>query len=216
MILLISCFNLTNRLQYIKEKWLNDCQIPYLIVLGNPFLHETYNYDEKNKILYVKCEDYYDDLVYKVYLGIKYIYKNFNPEFILKIDDDVIVNNEMLNAWLKNRDRNIQYCGKPSYRDCDSIEDYGIAKFKRPENKTTCIVPKVYLCLGPMYFLGRKAIEILVREMDPKRIKLEDVNVGITLNKWAIFPSNKIVLFQDNKSEKHIGWHDIARLEVPL
>jgi hypothetical protein len=209
----------------IRKYWLRSSNIPFVFVVGNPNLEKkSYVYKSSENILEIGCEDHYDDLVYKIAYGVDAIIKLFNPEFILKIDDDIIVDTtqlhnilyeiEVLNREFRN---SITYCGVNIINKKQSITKFGIEKYTKPSNQQATKIDPVSYCAGPMYYLGKEAMTIIQKYMNPDLIKFEDVNVGMTLNKRGIFP-HSLPFYVNSETEfmldKSVGWHDIDRKHV--
>jgi len=218
MILLLSCRMNEWKWETIKNNWLSECGIPYVIVVGNPNLEKRkYKYYSKTKILEVSCDDDYDDLTLKVTYAIQGMYELFDISYILKIDDDILLNCETLHRYLEAfKKNNMQYCGIVVDAQNGYMSDWAIDKYKKPENKCASFVPSVKYCGGPMYYLGIDAIRILYKNMSLNYHKFEDICVGITLNKSNIFPSY-VKLYTENKSDMEnleaIAWHDNTKID---
>ena len=225
MILLLTCYMNQGKWKKIRKYWLKSCNIPFVFVVGNPTLEKkSYVYHPSENILEIGCEDNYDDLVCKIAYGINAMVQLFNPDFILKIDDDVIVDTFKLHKILSeiaemNQEFNdsVVYCGVNADIKKPIRSIFGIDKYTKACNQQTTIINPVSYCTGPMYYLGKDAMTILQKYMNPDLIKFEDVNVGMTLNKYGIFPYS--VPFYVNSEEefmldKSVGWHDVDRKHV--
>jgi hypothetical protein len=221
MLLIISCIQNSHRLEFIKTKWLNNINIPYVIVVGNKLLDSSkkYTYITETNILDVRCEDNYDELPHKVFYAICAIQELFNPEYIVKIDDDIIINSKYFNELLQKLQNNsINYAGLVVNKPTGEMSDWALDKYIKPPNKITTYIPPVSYCGGPMYYLSKKSIEIIINTMNPETIKFEDVNIGIVLNKQGIFPLN-VQLYSDNIDDMKCGlssaWHDTNKIFIP-
>jgi hypothetical protein len=209
----------------IRKYWLHSCNIPFVFVVGNPNLvKKTHLYIPSENILEIGCEDNYDDLVCKIAYGVDAMIQLFNPKFILKIDDDIIVDTTQLHKVLLEMDelnqefnQSIVYCGvvREVKKQCST--KFGIDKYTRTCNQQITKIDPVSYCAGPMYYLGKEAMQILQKYMNPELIKFEDVNVGMTLNKYGIYP-HSIIFYVDSEKEflldKSVGWHDVDRKHV--
>ena len=96
MLMILSCIKNVEHIPYIKSSWLDNCPIPYVIVLGKPDINTEYTYNPINRIFTIKCEDNYDCLVHKVKVAVTCIMKEFNPDYIIKCDDDVYIDVDKL------------------------------------------------------------------------------------------------------------------------
>jgi len=194
-------------------------------VVGNPKLDKkTHLHIPSENILEIGCEDNYDDLVCKIAYGVDAIIQLFNPEFILKIDDDIIVDTIQLHKVLLEIDglnhefnNSIVYCGVNVEIKKQMTTKFGIDKYTRTCNQEITKIDPVSYCAGPLYYLGKEAMKILQKYMDPELIKFEDVNVGMTLNKYGIYP-HSIPFYVNSEKEfmldKSVGWHDVDRKHV--
>jgi len=55
-------------------------------------LRADYSYNSESHECILRCPDTYLGLPYKTKAGLQFVYKQFNPSFVVKIDDDVLVN----------------------------------------------------------------------------------------------------------------------------
>jgi len=184
---------------------------PYVIVVGDPSMErKSYTYDKDTCVLKLGCYDNYDELSHKIAFGINAIVELFNPEYIFKIDDDVVVNPDLFISSLDTLRVN-QYCGYMLYKDCGYSSDWGIARYVKPENKLPAYIPQGSHCTGPMYLLGKESISVLKLHMNPDSLKFEDVNVGATLAKHGI-EAVRVNMYTDHiaefKSNRYIAFHD--------
>ena len=130
-ILITSCKNNSKRVELIKTMWLNYCNIPYKIIIGDDISED---YIIKDDYLIIKGYDSYNDLPYKIKNGINIINNVYKPDCILKCDDDVIINLSCLEKYLsiKRTDYegfvlyNFQFCGGPLY----FLSNHSINKIK--------------------------------------------------------------------------------------
>ncbi len=176
-----------------NNSYFNGTTIPYVIVTGNPELTSEYEYIPETNRLILRCEDNYDGLPYKTHLGVKIINKLFNPSLIIKIDDCSIINCKNLESLIQRIvDEDIQYCGNVVKIDPLNQLSYTInswERFENPKNRTIFKLKTDY-CSGPLYVLGKRAIDVIIKYMRPEKIKYEDVNVGETLYHHEILPVN--------------------------
>lgn len=180
--MLFSCVKNMNRWNNIKSEWLSNCGIEYAFVIGNPDLVEEYKWDPLKRILTLRCEDDYGGLSFKTHLGVKAIKNLFNPDGMFKIDDDMKVNTELLHTFLK--DVPGDYCGRMNYHVGWST--HAAHRFK---NGGAVYIP-VQSIGGPLYYLSKKAIDVLCKYMKPETMRYEDVCVAMTLNSNDIHPTS--------------------------
>jgi hypothetical protein len=218
MLLIVSCVKNSHRVEFIKNNWLTSVNIPYVIVIGNKLL-DKYSYNDETKLLEVQCEDNYDELPHKIFYAICAIKELFNPNYIVKIDDDIIINISYFNKLLeKLYHDSIDYAGLVVTKPNGEMSYWALDKYIKPHNKIPIYIPPVSYCGGPLYYLSKKSVEFIVNTMDPETIKFEDVNIGIVLNKQGIFPLN-IPLYSENKTSMIngicAGWHDYTKTVIP-
>lgn len=183
VILLMTCSKNMHKVEVARKTWLHQCNIPYVILIGNPTLGLPYRYDPATHIMEVQCHDDYESLSQKVYLGIVAVNSEFNPAGILKVDDDVLVRVDRLNAFI-NSEAKASYEGDIA-KNTNYWSEYHIGKCKM---NTPIFVPNIKYCRGPIYYLGREAIEIVCERMDPNDHLYEDVLMGMLLNNHSIYP----------------------------
>ena len=103
MILLLSCVQNSWKWPHIQENWLHPSKIPYVILVGNPNLpRSSYTYDASSHILQLGCADNYDEIVHKIAYGISAVVELFDPLYIFKIDDDVVINVQLLHTFMQS------------------------------------------------------------------------------------------------------------------
>lgn len=231
MILLLSCVQNSWKWKHIQDNWLNPSNIPYVILVGNPNIpRSSYKYDASSNILQIGCEDNYDEIVHKIAYGISAVVKLFDPLYILKIDDDVIINVPLLHAFMQSNitlfddvninnhryenNDNILYGGFVVNITKSRLCSFASDKYVFPKNKSPIKINPVVYCGGPIYYLKKPAINILSQVMDPDSMVYEDINVGNTLGNNGIHPVDLPLYtndFVDFKQKKCIGWHDVNR-----
>ncbi len=84
--------NLNSRVEAIRNSWLKDLiqqGIPYLIVVGGSDKSEL-----KEDILYLSAGDAYEDLPEKSVSMFTWLYENTNYQYMIKLDDDCVMNVE--------------------------------------------------------------------------------------------------------------------------
>lgn len=108
LVLIFSCKKYESRVATLKKigylNYLKRHNVDYLIVTGDENLNKEYVLDKANNKLVVKEKDTYEGLPYKV---VKTFYsvnedKNLNYKYIIKSDDDCLVNIERI---LNNMDK---------------------------------------------------------------------------------------------------------------
>jgi len=172
---------------------INDCKV--YVIYGNPALS---NYEIiEDKYLVLNVGDNYEDLTNKTLCLLKTALL-MNPEIrgFFKCDDDIIPNLTYINNTIEMLNRkDINYMGmsikvKPHYSNghynkC-SNSSYNALKF----------IPGNIYATGPIYYLGSKCIEKLVKE-PVEKFFAEDATIGYNLNKHGIEPLN-IPMYKNN------------------
>lgn len=193
IILILSCQKHKNtRLKEFKLNKLEYENWKVVYVIGDFFLQSEYIYEEKDSILYLKCEDSYLHLLKKFGLALKYLYQMFEiKEGILRCGDDLIFNENKLVEFLKLPNK-ADYFGKAYIKDFHkyirdekllqkSKIDYFMYDYykKHPEDinnpqhnlKDVKIVkylkrPDVGGAVGTLYYLSNYSVQIFLQKMD--------------------------------------------------
>lgn len=115
IILVLSCQkHINTRLKEfnLKKDKYENWRVIY--VIGDITLDN--DYELKDNILYIKCEDSYIHLLKKLVMSIKYLYKIFDiQEGILRCGDDLIFNEKKLIEFINGEKYDFYgkaYCGK--------------------------------------------------------------------------------------------------------
>ena len=209
--MLISCRANVGRWNRIREGWLDASGFPFVIIVGAT--NNIEEYDESTHVLSVPCDDTYDALPVKVALALRAVRDRFHPEFVLKIDDDVVASPTILASLLGHSHGipdHVQYGG--CVVQINSMTNHGGSKFT--SQKRTPIHVRATYCGGPAYYLGAKALDILAAHMTSgvmNDVRFEDVLVGLTLQRHGILPVS-LALYTDHKPFFDAGrvaaWHD--------
>lgn len=198
LVVVLSCVKNKHLWDDIKKRTNNK-----LIIITGSDKNENF-YDEKYKILYLKCNDLYDGLPEKIICMIDQVLKN--EEFkdithIIKIDDhDTFFTNKNIHNLYKCKKLLLfDYLGQ-KINTCNK-ENKGKYHFgKVPENSywynREASVPNIqYLDGGCIYILSRRAMEIINKKYNPSNIDTirvneiyEDVMVAKILNEHGIQP----------------------------
>jgi len=205
MIMILCCFKNVENILFLKSCWLNKCPIPYVFILGDEKLDTEYKYNSTNNILTVKCGDDYDSLVYKVKAGIVSIMKEFNPDYIIKCDDDMFVNNDTLQEYVNlMMSFKVHYHGRETKYTKGRVDYFGIKNYNKKINKLPFLfTTNISYATGGLYFISKEACQVLIETMDPEISKFEDVAVGLTLQ------SKNILLNTEQKYKKFVFTYNI-------
>jgi len=146
----------------------------------------TPDYVFEDNCLILKVGDYYEHLTDKTKKMFQVAEKVFPGEPVLKMDDDILPNNQMIRDYLVQL-KNVDYAG----RSCVSEEHesiHHIGKVKEDSYNIPMNVDSLNGAAGPMYYLGPNAIRVL--NQSTYRCFYEDVTVGYSLNQANIYPVN--------------------------
>ena len=191
-IMIISCYS-SNRVPLLT--WINDIPptIDYVILRGDMNLRADYSYNSESHECILRCPDTYLGLPYKTKTGLQFVYKQFNPSFVVKIDDDVLVNVPKLIQYTDSTQDD--YAGNVTYNYCPGKN-----------------LKSVY-CGGPVYYLSSRALKYL-QDMDADFSPSEDTNVGGHLIEKCNVPVHNIHLYTSQIDEKdnYIAYHDHERV----
>jgi len=172
----------------------------------------TRTYDDKEKLLTLGCEDDYDHLPHKIKHAVSAALQQFDPDFIIKVDDDVFVHNDLLLEYVaRSRDARA-YEGRTIKNEVGYLSSWGIEKFKLKKNREPEFVEPGSYCAGPMYYLGKEASKIIAEHMDPEFSKFEDYNIGKTLRDHGILPATTNLFYDEIQpflDRQAIAWHDV-------
>jgi hypothetical protein len=190
--MIISCYSST-RVPLLT--WINDIPptIDYVVLRGDMKLHDDYVYNSESHECILRCPDTYLGLPHKIKAGLQFIYKQFKPSFVVKIDDDVLVNIPKLIQYIEStRD---DYAGVVTYNYCPGKN-----------------LKSVY-CGGPVYYLSSRALTCL-QDMDATFSSSEDTNIGAHLIEKCNLPVHNIHLYTDDFHQKdsYIAYHDHERV----
>lgn len=194
IILILSCEKHKNtRLAMFgpKQQEYNGWKV--IKVIGNLFLDKEYILEKD--YLYVKCEDSYLHLLKKLALSIKIVQSNFNIKYgILRCGDDLVFNEDNLETFLlsKTYDKYDFYgqsaCGQNYISDDltvlkNTVYDTFMLKYYKTHTEELTqpahgihltieelnqylIRPKVWGPFGIIYYISKKACNIIVETME--------------------------------------------------
>lgn len=208
MIFIYTCkARLNSALQLYDMLW--NVNEKKFIVYGDTIEEE---YQLTDKCLILNVGDYYEHLSEKTKKMFQAAEKLFPGEPVLKIDDDIIPNTQLLQESLI-RLKHVDYGGRSgTSREYKSIHHIG--KVHNPIYDIPIYVPSVHGVAGPMYYLSPAAIHAL--NHSERNCFYEDVMVGYCLNEKGIYPTD-IILYHDEDIESTYHNHsNYKKLYVKL
>jgi hypothetical protein len=167
----------------------------YVILRGDVNLRDDFIYNSESHECVLRCPDTYVGLPHKIKAGLKFVYNHFNPSFVVKIDDDVVVNVRKLIEYAETTKDH--YAGHVTY---NYNPDQGLST--------------VY-CGGPIYYLSSVALKCL-QDMDSTVFSAEDACVGKHLIETCKIPVHNLHLYTDELEQRdnHIAYHDSKRIVI--
>lgn len=188
-IVVLSCDKYKDRIENLQKNLLNNINYDYYIIRADHTLNSS---QINNNILTVNCEECYENLPKKTLMAYKYLYNNFDYDYILKIDDDTMINIPILEKFIENKFLNLDYLGGKAGGHVDIKWHFGKCKNPELNNKKYWNGYNGYWCGGGFgYILSRPSISILLREDNYKYICeeiYEDKAIGDILRKHDILP----------------------------
>ena len=156
LVLIFSCKKYLSRINKLKSIGYLDSfdkkNINYLIIIGDEKINEEYILD--NIILKLRIDDSYKGYPYKVIKTYNLIYNLYDYDYIIKTDDDCLLNIEKIQ-------KNFDYIKKYDYigRLNNFKEQYN-PNYKGLNNKSEYLGPYMNGATG--YVLSKQAIETIV------------------------------------------------------
>jgi hypothetical protein len=148
------------------------------------------------RILYLKVGDHYEDLPEKVLKAFMYCHQYWKFSHVLKVDDDVVVNFDLMHELIRQSGHD--YFGKmiPSRRGAKPSPTWHIGKvsnrsrfFDKPFNFEG---GPEHWCCGGAYVLSSVAVSklsALAMSVDPTKYLYEDHMIGSLLDMAGIEPA---------------------------
>lgn len=190
LLLIMNCVKYKHKAMKQRDTWLKDIQIPYYHVLGNPELETAYQFNDQERILWVKTPDDYNSLPKKVLSAYAAVQQYFPAiQYIFKTDDDQMLqsNNpskffDNMNKMLEKRMQTakIHYAG-----NIVDVPKAYLSQYYRihPELPKELPVYVTKYCSGRFYILSREAIAFLILKRDwIFQEYLEDYAIGMHLH----------------------------------
>jgi len=190
LLLIMNCVKYEHKAAKQRESWLKGLQIPYYHVLGNLELEANYQFDDQQKILWVKTPDDYNSLPKKVITAYAAVQQSFPAiQYIFKTDDDQMLQSNNPNKFFDNINKmlerrmqtaKIHYAG-----NIVDVPKAYLSQYYRihPELPKELPVYVTKYCSGRFYILSMEAIAYLIsnRELIFQEY-LEDYAMGMHLH----------------------------------
>lgn len=194
--IVLTCDKYNDRLEKLKENFLNNFKYDFLYLKCDTSQNKTY---QKENTIYSNCEEIYENLPKKVLLAYEYLYHNTDYDYIIKIDDDTIINNTILKEFIDKKFYNLDYIGFCVNAGNTMNRKWHFGKCKDPVLNKTIYSKEIIgsWCGGGYgYVLSRNAISKLLEKNNYKNIYnelYEDKAVGDALRLSGIKPSYEIL-----------------------
>jgi len=213
VLLIMNCKKYVKKAVFQKMTWLKKLPgyLKYYHVIGDEKLENDFNFDQEERILWVKTPDDYNSLPKKVVAAYNAVNISFNYKYILKTDDDQILVKEnffnTITTLIKNAKPKLHYGGyivdvKKSY-----LSQYHKIHIELP--KYLPVLATKY-CSGRFYFLSKDAvIDLLSKKEKITTEFLEDYAIGYNLS--DTFKTN-ILNISTNKIFTDIELSDFPKL----
>ena len=187
ILLIMNCEKYREKAVKQKSGWLSNLPeyLIYYHVLGNPELENDFEFDDVERILWVKTEDDYNSLPKKVISAYNAVTKTYNYKYIFKTDDDQeLTNIKFLDIVVGIINK--QPIGKIHYGgNIVDVKQPYLCEYHRihPElPKHLPVYPTKY-CSGRFYILSDLAVQQLIhKRIDIEKEYLEDYAIGLHLH----------------------------------
>jgi len=190
LLLIMNCVKYEHKATKQRETWLKGLQIPYYHVLGNPKLEANYQFNDQERILWVKTPDDYNSLPKKVLSAYAAVQQSFPAiQYIFKTDDDQMLQSNNPNKFFDNINQmlerrmqttKIHYAG-----NIVDVPKAYLSQYYRihPELPKELPVYVTKYCSGRFYILSMEAVAYLIskRELIFQEY-LEDYAMGMHLH----------------------------------
>ena len=190
LLLIMNCVKYKNKATKQRETWLKGLQIPYYHVLGNPELEANYQFDDQERILWVKTPDDYNSLPKKVISAYAAVQQSFPAiQYIFKTDDDQMLQSNNPNKFIDNINKMLErrmQTAKIHYSgNIVDVPKAYLSQYYRihPELPKELPVYVTKYCSGRFYILSMEAVAYLITKRDLIfQEYLEDYAMGMHLH----------------------------------
>ena len=190
LLLIMNCVKYKDKAAKQRETWLKGLQIPYYHVLGNPELEANYQFDDQERILWVKTPDDYNSLPKKVISAYAAVQQSFPAiQYIFKTDDDQMLQSNNPNKFFENINKMLErrmQTAKIHYSgNIVDVPKAYLSQYYRihPELPKELPVYVTKYCSGRFYILSMEAVAYLITKRDLIfQEYLEDYAMGMHLH----------------------------------
>jgi hypothetical protein len=168
----------------VRDSWVRALNDRWFFFEGGD--EESYN--EENNILILNCPDAYEDLALKTKLMLKFVFSNFEFDYLIKVDDDTgVVVDRLLNTDLPKEDYMGYPVGLKSYTGGIQYAQGGGYILSR--HATSIIVDYEFDSdkSVPWWYGGQASVDMWKADEEVKKVaSVEDLMVGDILSKSGI------------------------------
>lgn len=196
IMLIMNCKKYIKKALFQRKTWLKSIPpyLNYYHVIGQPELDTEFNFDNENRVLWVKSGDDYNSLPNKVITAYNAVFETFNFKYLFKTDDDqILVNPKFFDILVGLVQQNVPQIHYGGYT-VDVIKPH-ISQYYRihPELPTNLPILQTKYCSGRFYFLSKPAISNLLSKRNIiSKEYLEDYAIGFHLDPY--FKTNMLKL----------------------
>lgn len=183
IVAIMSCHAYRNSRQIaVRESWLKSFDGRWFFFEGGD--ETSYN----DNLLILNCPDTYEDLALKTKLMLKYVYDNFEFDYLVKVDDDTgLIVDRLLDRDLPEED----YIGYPvGLKSCTGGIQYAQGGGYILSRKATSIIVDYVFDSDksvPWWYGGQASVDMWKADEEVKKVaSVEDLMVGDILSKSGI------------------------------
>lgn len=208
LFIIYTCVKRINQAENVYTLLNGKIDAKIIILCGNPKKHINSLFENSAISINFKYDKYMEIDIYDGYEGLNVktiqLFKSiqtFFPDYnCIKCDDDIIPNIDHIKKIIDYIKTNKpKYAGKP----WNHKAGYSIFHYKKNINNNFKIPIKVpvecHYCPGPMYYVDIDAIKIINNSLEENFF--EDIMIGLTLNRYNIYPDKNIVFYTDSIDE---------------
>lgn len=187
VLLIINCQKYRFKALMQQQTWLNNFTLmPYFHVIGNIDLKVDYQFDNSEKILYVKTADDYNSLPQKVISAYNAIHQEYTYKYIFKTDDDQLLCDIKFLITIQNILNKIDIVNVIHYGGyIVNVDKPYLSQYYKihPELPEYLPVLQTKYCSGRFYLLSNMAVDnLIVKNVLIGKEYLEDYAIGFYLD----------------------------------